>query len=173
MPSGSVGPAFVFSPTWMPVEDGGDKYVVARRWLVGNGAIGLRDVHEPGTLWLLVRIPNGREGKGQKLEVQGPTGVPGLFVRGSCGGLELNVSGPGMHEVEVPIDTPPPTGVCRIGFTPNFTLTSTEDGKQRSLSLENMAWLPGGARRPAGPAAVATPASPTAPAAPTPAPPGQ
>lgn len=149
VPSGTVGPGFAFSPTWLPAEPGGDRYVVARRWLNGRGVIGLKDVKEAGELWLLLRIPSGRE-PNETLAVEGG-GVPSVLVRGTCGGAETSLSGPGMHEVELPVE-PPANGVCRIALLPNYTLTSAVTGQQRSVSLENAAWAsagPAGSGQPA------------------------
>jgi len=138
VPAGATGPSFAFSPTWLPVEEGGDKYVLARRWLNGQGVIGVRDVREAGTLWMLLRIPSGNE-PNEQLQVPGG-GVPSVMVRGSCGGAETNLSGPGMHEVEIPVEAAPANGVCRVLLLPNFTITSSVTGQTRSVSLENAAW---------------------------------
>lgn len=146
VPTGATAPSFAFSPSWLPVEDGNDKYVVARRWLNGRGVIGVKDVREAGSVWLLLRIPRGNE-PNEQLQVEGG-GVPSLLVRGTCGGMETNISGPGMHEVEIQIDGPSPTGVCRIAFVPNFTITSAVTHQVRSVSLENAAWAAGSAQSP-------------------------
>lgn len=171
VPTGATGPGFAFSPSWLDTEDGGDRYVLARRWLLGRGVLGLKDVREPGTLWMLLRIPNGKE-PNERLEVEGG-GVPSVLVRGNCGGTETSLSGPGMHEIEIPVEAPPANGVCRVALLPNFTLTSAVTHQQRSVALENAAWAagPAGGARPAAPGATTAPASPTAP--PAPAAPGQ
>lgn len=137
VPAGTVGPGFSFSPSWLPAEPGGDRYVVARRWLNGRGVIGLKDVKEAGSVWLLLRIPSGKE-PNETLAVEGG-GVPSLLVRGTCGGAETSFTGPGMHEIELPVE-PPAEGICRIALLPNFTLTSAVTHQQRSVSLENAAW---------------------------------
>jgi hypothetical protein len=69
-----------------------------------------------------------------------------VLVRGTCGGSETNISGPGLHELEIPVDGPSPTGVCRVAFIPNFTITSAVTHEVRSFSLENAAWAPASAR---------------------------
>jgi hypothetical protein len=78
------------------------------------------------------------------------------MVRGNCGGVEINLSGPGMHEVEIPVETVPPNGVCRTVLTPNFTITSQVTGQKRSVSLENAAWETGSPS--SAPAATPSPA---------------
>lgn len=158
VPTGANAPSFAFSPSWLPVEDGNDKYVVARRWLNGRGVIGIKDVREAGSVWLLLRIPSGKE-PNEQLQVEGG-GVPSVLVRGTCGGTETNISGPGMHELDIPVDGPSPVGVCRIALIPNFTLTSAVTHQVRSVSLENAAWAPASNNTPKPPA---QPASPTAP----------
>jgi hypothetical protein len=85
-----------------------------------------------------------------------------VLVRGSCGGFEMSVSGPGSHEIEVPVE-PSGNGVCRVGLNPSYTIVSAASGQRRSVSLENLAWFPGDRRANQG-QAPAAPASPTAPA---------
>jgi hypothetical protein len=158
VPTGATAPSFAFSPSWLPVEDGNDKYVVARRWLNGRGVIGIKDVREAGSVWLLLRIPSGKE-PNEQLQVEGG-GIPSVLVRGTCGGMETNISGPGMHELDIPVDGPSPLGVCRIALIPNFTITSAVTHQVRSVSLENAAWAPASVH---APAPAGQPASPTAP----------
>lgn len=144
VPAGAIGPSFAFSPAWLPLEEGGDRFVLARRWLNGSGVLGIRDVREPGALWMLLRIPSGNE-PNERLEVASG-GVPSVLVRGSCGGAEVSLSGPGMHEVVVPVEAVPANGVCRTLLTANYTITSAVTGQKRSVSLENAAWEPVSAR---------------------------
>jgi hypothetical protein len=153
VPAGATGPSFAFSPTWLPLEEGGDRFVLARRWLNGGGVIGIRDVREPGAVWMLLRIPSGNE-PNEKLQVESG-GVPSVMVRGNCGGAEISLSGPGMHELEIPVEAVPANGVCRIVLSSNFTITSSVTGQTRSVSLENASWEPASVR-----------AAPPAPAAP-------
>ena len=162
VPTGATAPSFAFSPSWLPVEEGNDKYVVARRWLNGRGVIGIKDVREPGSLWMLLRLPKGNE-PNEQLQVEGG-GIPSVLVRGTCGGSETNISGSGLHELEIPVEGPPPTGVCRVAFIPNFTITSAVTHEVRSFSLENAAWASASAR--GGKPGADHTASPTAPSPP-------
>jgi len=171
VPTTSEAPRFVFSPQWLPPEPGGDRQVLARRSLNGEGdnirgAIRVAGVRTPGTVWMVLRIPQ-IDAANERLEVAGASGIPGVLVRGACGaveGAEIGISGPGSHEIEVPIDAPPANGACRIGLRPNFKIVSNATGKSRSVSLESAAWAPATGARQAQPqgggAGNATPTEP-------------
>ncbi len=161
VPQESSTPKVVYSPQWLPVEPGADRQVLVRRWLTDKGAVRLEGVRAPGSLWMVLRIPP-IDPANERLELEGTASSPGLLVRGSCGGFEMSVSGPGSHEIEVPVE-PSGNGVCRVGLNPNYTIVSAASGQRRSVSLENLAWFPGERRAGQGPATPA-PASPTAPA---------
>lgn len=163
VPSESTAPKLVFSPQWLPVEPGADRQVLVRRWLNGRGAIRLDGTKEPGALWLVLRIPPVT-GANERLELEGTANLPGVIVRG-CGGFEMSVSGPGTHEIEIPIDGAQGSS-CRIGLNANYTIVSAVTGQRRSVSLENAAWEPGARKAESAPPAA--PAAPTAPTAPTP-----
>ena len=160
VPSESTAPKLVFSPQWLPVEPGADRQVLVRRWLNGRGAIRLEGVRAAGSLWLVLRIPPVNAAN-ERLELEAPAALPGVLVRG-CGGFEMSVSGPGIHEIEVPVDGAE-NGACRIGLNANYAIVSTTTGERRSVSLENAAWRSGAA--PAGSTTSGEPAAP-APAAP-------
>jgi hypothetical protein len=163
VPSESTAPKLVFSPQWLPVEPGADRQVLVRRWLNGRGAIRLEGMKSPGALWLVLRIPPV-DPANERLELEGTANLPGVLVRG-CGGFEMSVSGPGTHEIEVPVDAAE-KAPCRIGLNPNFTIVTAATGRRHSVSLENAAWEAGAhkAEAPAAPSAPAAPAAPTAPA---------
>jgi hypothetical protein len=164
VPSESTAPKLVFSPQWLPVEPGGDRQVLVRRWLGDRGAIRLDGVREPGTLWLVLRIPPA-DPANERLELEGEANLPSVLVRG-CGGFEMSVSGPGTHELQVPVEAVQ-NNACRIGVNPNFAIVSATTGKRRSVSLENAAWQAGARKDEAPPAAPAAPEAPAAPTAPT------
>jgi hypothetical protein len=162
VPSESTAPKLVFSPQWQPVEPGADRQVLVRRWLGNRGAIRLEGVRAPGSLWMMLRIPPV-DPANERLELEGAANLPAVLVRG-CGGFEMSVSGPGSHEIEVPVEAAA-NGACRIGLNPNFTIVTASTGKRRSVSLENAAWRPGARKAEAPPPAPpAAPAAPTAPA---------
>ncbi len=164
VPSESTAPKLVFSPQWQPVEPGSDRQVLVRRWLGNRGAIRLDGVRAPGTLWLALRIPPV-DAANERLELEGAANLPAVLVRG-CGGFEMSVSGPGTHEIEVPVEAAE-NGACRIGLNPNFAIVSSLNGKRRSVSLENAAWQAGARKAESPPSAPPAPSVPTAPSAPS------
>ena len=170
VPSTSEEPRFVFSPQWLPPEPGGDRQVLARRSLNGEGenirgAIRVAGVRGPGSVWMILRIPQIDAANEQLVVLSGASGIPGVLVRGSCGaveGAEVGISGPGSHEIEIPIEPPPQNPACRINLRPNFKIVSNATGKSRSVSLESAAWAPATGGRQAQPqgAGTATPTEP-------------
>lgn len=159
----------VFSPTWLPVEAGGDRQVLARRWMAERATIRLDHQRGPGTVWMVLHIPPA-DSPDYKLALEPGANSPSVRVGANCGGSEMNFSGPGLHEVELPVEPPPPGGFCRVLLSSNFTLQPAAGaaGRKRSVSVENVAWIPrGGGRkgRRAG-AGATTAGEPTAPTAP-------
>ena len=163
VPAQSSNPRFAFTPNWLPVEPGSDRQVLARRWLVDQAAIRLVDQQGPGTVWMVVQIPS-TSGRDSKLVLAPGASAPSVLAVGNCGGMETNLSGPGVHEVELAMDAPPSNGFCRVLLSSNFVLEPTAPtGRKRSMSLENIAWMPGGggrAGKTARPAESSTPTSP-------------
>lgn len=142
-PNKKSGPRFTFSEQWLPIEPGGDRQVLGRRWLTGNGGMRVAGLRRPGHVWLVLRIPPPEVAG--PLNVQGG-GQPAVRIEGNCGDFEASLSGPGIHEVEMPLVEPPKSGQCRLELKPNFSFGMPP----RSVSLENAAWSPdGGAPRPA------------------------
>jgi hypothetical protein len=133
----------------LQLEAGSDKQVVARRWLSQQpGEIRVEAIPGPGTLWLSFRIPPG-DGASQKLIYHdASTNTPAVVIRDSCGAVETGISGPGPHEVEMPIEIPGAEGACRITLVPNFHVVFPDRLPPRSVSLESVAWIAGGARGP-------------------------
>ena len=158
-------PRLAFEGPWLPSESGGSRQVVTLRWLDGAGVLKVEGVPGPGTFWLVLKIPAGN-GPGEKLVLEDASNAPSVVVSSHCGGLEASFSGPGSHDVEIPLDAAPAGGSCEIHLRPNFHLLKAglPAVRRRSVALENAAWHPG----PPGPAAPAapTPGSPTAPTAP-------
>jgi len=164
VPAQGAGPKFGFSPAWLPVEPGGDRQVMARRWLLKPGAIRVLNLRSPGTVWMVLRIPE--PSPEEKLVLEKGANAPAVLVNGNCGGVDASISGAGIHEIELPMEPPPPSvKFCRVILTPNFHLEPRGVGQKRSVSLENLGWAPaagrGGRVRPPAPSV-----APEAPAAP-------
>lgn len=144
VPAGDPKPRFAFSANWLPIEPGGDRQVLARRSMVSRSAVRLVDQTGPGTLWMVLRIPPVDLPDTRLVLDPGAT-APSVLVVGNCGGTETNLTGPGTHEVEMSMDAPPPNGFCRVLLSSNFLLEpTTAVARKRSVSLENIAWVPGG-----------------------------
>lgn len=147
VPNANPRPRLAFSPNWMEVESGGDRQVLARRWLVDRAAIRLVDQRAPGAVWLVVQIPPA-DIADYKLVLEPGASAPSVLIRGNCGSPETNLSGPGLHEVEVAVDAPAAGAFCNLVLSSNFILEPRiATGTRRSASLENIAWIPGGGRR--------------------------
>jgi len=150
VPAQDSSPKLTFSPTWLPVDAGGDKQVVARRWMADRGDVRVTEQTGPGVVWLIVQIPP-MNASDFRLALDPGASSPAVLVQGNCGGGETSFSGPGIHEVEVALDSPPPDAPCRVQLSANFSIQSrTTVGRKRSVSLENIAWIPGGSRKPSG-----------------------
>ena len=104
-------PRFAFSPTWMDVESGGDRQVLARRWLVNRGG----DPHRRSA-----RAGDGLDGRpdpargcrglqaGSRRGRERPVGDdPG----GTAAARRRASPGPASHEVELSLEAPPAGGL--------------------------------------------------------------
>lgn len=133
-----------FSPGWMEPEAGGDRQVLARRWLVDRAAVRLDNQKGAGTVWMVVQIPPLNV-PDYKMTLSPGATAPSVMAVANCGGTETNLTGPGIHEVEMALDAPPADGFCRVILSANFLLEPTTGaGSKRSVSLENIAWTPAG-----------------------------
>jgi hypothetical protein len=140
-PPDRAAPRFRFSPEWLPPEPGGDRQVLARRWLRDTrGRIQVTGLGGPETLWLVIEIPAASAG--QQLTVLDGSNVPSAVVSWSCGGMEASLSGQGGHEIELPADEPPPGGTCLVEVAANYRLTVEGTPERRSIALSNLAWNP-------------------------------
>jgi hypothetical protein len=158
-PEQRPNPRFLFSPNWQPVEPGGDRQVLARRWMAERAVVRLANQRGAGTVWMLIQIPETKSPDYKVVLDPGAT-TPSVRALGSCGGTEANLTGPGLHEFELAIGPPAKGGFCRVLLSSNFILEPTTVGRKRSASLENIAWIPRGAgqraQRRAKPAATPT-----------------
>ena len=69
---GPSDPRIAFSSeSWLPVEPGGDRQILGRRWMgPGTAALRFQGITSPGTVWMLIRIPEGKAA-GERLELDG------------------------------------------------------------------------------------------------------
>ena len=61
--------------------------------------------------------------------------TPSVMLAANCGGADTNLSGPGLHEVELAMDAPPPGGFCRVLLTANFVLEPVNATGTEALGL--------------------------------------
>jgi hypothetical protein len=168
VPNDNPHPRFAFSPNWMATEAGGDRQVLARRWLVDRASIRLVDQREPGAIWMILQIPPTTL-KDYEILLDENASTPSVLIHGSCGSPDTNISGPGLHEVLLNMDAPPAGDFCHLMLSANFSLRPlTAKGTKRSVSLENIAWIPvavkaQGQAPAGGGSTAASPSSPTSP----------
>jgi hypothetical protein len=142
-PAGQGGPIIAFSSeSWLPLEAGGDRQVLARRWMTGTAALRIQNIAAPGKAWMIVRIPE--PSAVETIQLEGGSNAPAVMVSSTCGGIEVNFTGSGSHEVEIPIDTAPAGGSCDVVLKPNFRINEVGVAAQRSAALESIAWAPAG-----------------------------
>lgn len=129
------------SDSWLPVEPGGDRQILGRRPMgPGPAALRFQGITAPGSVWMLIRIPEGKAA-GERLELTGGSNTPSVLVSGTCGSVETNLTGPGYHEVAMPVEEAPQGGTCDVVLRPSFRLL-VAGSPDRSASLENIAWAP-------------------------------
>lgn len=180
VPPGNAKPRFNFSASWLPVEPGGDRQVLARRSMASRAAIRVLDQPGPGTVWMMIRIPP-TDLPEAKLVLDPGAKAPSVRVLANCGGgggdkddddggsggddgTETSLTGPGTHKVELAMDAPPANGFCRVLLSSNFLLEpTTAVGRKSSVSLENIAWVSGGGAGTRRKGAGGNEASPTSP----------
>jgi hypothetical protein len=142
-PAGQGGPLIAFSSeSWLPLQPGGDRQVLARRWMSGTAALRIQNIAAPGKAWMVVRIPE--PSSVETIQVEAGSNAPAVLVSSSCGSVEVNLTGSGSHDVEIPIDAVPAGGSCDVILKPNFRINEVGVAVQRSASLESIAWAPAG-----------------------------
>ena len=134
-------PMFTFSPSWQSTEPVADRQVLARRWLAGEGTIGIEGLSGPSTLLLTLRMAEPDERQERRVPEGGASSVR---VASPCAAMEVSVSGPGVHEVLLPLRPPAGEG-CEIALRPSFVLEARDGSTRRSVALETLAVRPEGA----------------------------
>lgn len=135
-------PRFTFSPSWMAIEGGMDRQILARRWLVGEGTIRVSGTAKAGTTLMVFDIP-GPLSESEELMLEEGAEQPTLKVVNSCGETEISASGFGRHEIELPVGADAEGLIpdeCEIVIRPNFHFLAIDTLGRRSVSLEVLAW---------------------------------
>ncbi|HEY8021183.1 MAG TPA: hypothetical protein VIH93_08785 [Thermoanaerobaculia bacterium] len=138
VPAAAAGPRFSYSGTWLPSEPVADRQVVTRRWLLGEGAIEVAGLPGPGSLWVVLSIPEGKEA-GEQIIFDAGANTPSVMITGTCGGAETGFSGSGRKEIEIAADGA--HGSCTLRLKPNFTVL-VHGRPRRSVALDALSWAP-------------------------------
>ena len=137
-------PMFRFSESWAAVEPGLDRQILGRRWLTGAGSIFASEVRESGTLWLKIWVPPVEPGD-YRLVLDPGYQRSRVLVRSDCGESEIELTGEGHHELDIPIELEEQVdgaSECEIAFEPNFHLLTPGSPDRRTIQLEMLAWQP-------------------------------
>ncbi|MGD2115780.1 MAG: hypothetical protein PVG07_12045 [Acidobacteriota bacterium] len=142
VPSGPAEvPELGFSPGWSPTLAGGDRQILALRWLTGNGALLVDEPSGTRVLWMQLHIPSA-EAEGVRRIYRSGAGEPELprvRVVSPCSGFEAFLTGPGSHEVSVPVAESEERNRCVVRLEPNYAMVA--DGvEQETVMLQNLAW---------------------------------
>jgi hypothetical protein len=127
-------PAVDFASGWLPLEPGGDRQILGRRWTTGAEAALALGGGEGGELALWLTIPEPPTGVERRL-AEGAR-EPAVRVTADCDGSSHHLAGVGSHEIAVAV---PAGGDCRVTLAPTFEL-AWPDGPARSVYLENLYW---------------------------------
>lgn len=144
-------PELVFSDAWAPTMAGTDRQVLAERWLEGEGTIRVEHGGAEGRLWLELLIPLATEESPRVWAEGAEPGIPRVLVETDCADLQADLSGEGVHELEVAVGRgtasetgeAPPADTCTVRLIPNSTL-AVGGIERRSVVLRNVAWSAGG-----------------------------
>jgi hypothetical protein len=138
-------PMFRFSEQWKAIEPGVDQQVLGRRWLASAGSIVVAETAGDGAVWMSLRVPTS--GSGERLQIlDADLQDTRVLIRSSCGGGKIEVTGVGVHDLEVPVIFPLQENgdggesECEILIEPNFHLLTVGTTEQRSVLLEMLGW---------------------------------
>lgn len=139
-PAGTKSPAFTFTGDWSTPEHGGDRQILARRWLQGKGEIGIEKLTAPATVLVGFEIPAATPGH-DRMVFDGRSTAPTLFIESSCNGPQVSVSGHGLQWVHYAVE-PAGHGGCILELTTNFKLVPNDGSPERSIALGALALAP-------------------------------
>ena len=145
-PSPTV-PGVRFSPSWLPVEPGRDRQIVARRPLAGAGpgTFQIGPLQGPGEILLRLGLPAGGSGRIERLSEEATSKIR---LQSSCGDFQAELPGepePNGSGVEIliPVPTTPTPVDCDVRIEPNFLVRTGDQAEARSISIELLAWRSG------------------------------
>jgi hypothetical protein len=132
-PEGREPPELGFAVGWLPLEPGGDRQILGRRWTAGRAMIGVGMPRRSGELVLSLAIlaPEGFE-----LRLDEEASQPAVRVTSDCDGSSHHLAGVGSHQIAVAV---PAAATCHVVLEPDFELVWPE-GPPRGATLENLYW---------------------------------
>lgn len=133
-----VAPNLGFAAGWLPLEPGGDRQILGRRWTTGDAVLDIRGAAAAGELVLSLAVPAAPEGIEQRLDPG--AGQPAVRVTSDCDGSSHHLAGVGSHQIAVAV---PAGAACRVTLEPSFELVWPE-GPPRAATLENLYWRAAG-----------------------------
>jgi hypothetical protein len=140
-------PGVRFSPSWLPVEPGRDRQILARRPLAGAGpgTFQIGPLQGPGEILLRLGLPLPTGGRLERISDEV---TPKIRLRSSCGDFQAELSGEagadgGGVEILVPVPATPGPVDCDIELKPNFLVRTGEQAEARSINIEILAWRAG------------------------------
>lgn len=138
--AGAAGaaPELGFAGGWLPLEPGGDRQILGRRWTTGDAAIGVGMPRTAGELVLSLTIVEPPSGIELRLDEGAPQ--PAVRVTSDCDGSSHHLAGIGSHEITVSVGA---RAVCQVVLDPSFELVWPE-GPPRAATLENLYWRAAG-----------------------------
>lgn len=147
-----AAPAVRFSPSWLPVEPGRDRQIVARRPLAGAGpgTFQIGPLQGPGEILLRLGLPIPGSGRLERLSEEATSKIR---LRSSCGEFQAELSGEAGAdgsgvEVLIPVPVTAAPVECDIRIEPNFLVRTQDAADGRSVSLELLAWRASGSGDP-------------------------
>lgn len=133
--SSDATPRFLFSESWKEVEPGENAQTLARRWMVDPGSIQVEGLPESASsLRLVLRVP--RVAGPLRLALDDGAEEATIRVRTDCDGFQATLTGPGLHEVVVPVDWQR----CGLEFDTNYHVVELNSLQQVVFALEQLAW---------------------------------
>jgi hypothetical protein len=137
-------PGVRFSPTWLPVEPGRDRQILARRPLAGAGpgTLQIGPLQGPGEILLRLGLPTPGSGRLERLATES---TPKVRLHSSCGDFQAELPGePGADDSGVEILIPVPETAapvdCDLQVAPTFLVRTGDQAVARSVSIEVLAW---------------------------------